>query len=54
MNSESPLTYKCKIQSEISEDVTATVSEDEKFLEWDHLLRKYSQLLNDIINQLSN
>lgn len=43
-----PLKYKVKLCSEISNSPGTSVKEDEKFMLWDRVLRKYENLLSEI------
>lgn len=44
--------YKIKIQSEYSNDLNASVKDDEKFQEWDRVLRKFEPAIKDLSSKL--
>ena len=44
--------YKIKIQSEYTDNVNASVKDDETFKEWDRILKKYSNLIIDLNSKL--
>jgi hypothetical protein len=44
--------YKIKIQSEYSNDINASTKDDEKFQEWDRLLRKYQGAILELNSKL--
>ena len=52
-DSENPLTYKVKLQSEFTSDLNATLKENEKFKEWGRLLKKYKFMLSDFNKALT-
>lgn len=51
-SSTSPLKYKLKIVSEYSENPSTSVKNDEKFREWDRILRAYNDLLSEFQGRL--
>lgn len=51
-SSTNPLRYKLKIVSEYSEDPNTSVKNDEKFREWDRILRAYNDLLTEFQSRL--
>ncbi len=50
--SSNPLTYKVKLVSEASGYASTSVKSDEKFKEWDRVLRKYQSVLDELQNRL--
>jgi hypothetical protein len=54
VNTDSPLTYKVKIQSEYSDDSSVSTKDDEKFKEWDRVLKKYRGLLMNFNSKLTS
>ncbi len=50
--STNPLTYKVKLVSESSGSAMTSVKDDEKFKEWDRVLRKYQSVLDELQNRL--
>jgi hypothetical protein len=40
--------YKIKVQSEYSNDISSSVKDDEKFQEWDRMLRKYESTIKEL------
>ena len=50
--SSNPLTYKVKLVSEASGMAMTSVKADEKFKEWDRVLRKYQSVLDELQNRL--
>ena len=50
--SSNPLTYKVKLVSESSGYASTSVKSDEKFKEWDRVLRKYQSVLDELQNRL--
>lgn len=51
-SSVDPLQYKVKICSEISSESGTDVKKDEKFKEWDRILRKYNSLISELQTRL--
>jgi hypothetical protein len=51
-SSSEPLKYKIKICSEISDESGADVKKDEKFKEWDRILRKYEPVVGELQSRL--
>lgn len=49
----SPLTFKIKLNSESSGNNATSVKADEQFREWDRILRKYGNVINDFSTRLS-
>lgn len=49
-----PLTFKVKLVSEYSGDHGTSVKADEKFREWDRILRKYQNVITDFQTRLGN
>jgi len=49
-----PLTFKIKLVSEYSGKSGTSVKADEKFKEWDRVLRKYKNIITDFSNRLSS
>ena len=43
-----PLTYKIKVQSEYSSDINANTKENDKYREWDRILKKYKNIFFDL------
>lgn len=54
LGSSEPLTYKVKIISEQSGIPNTSVKRDERFREWDRILRKYGTLINEIQSRLAS
>ena len=52
-DTETPLTYKIKVQSEYTDDVNASAKDDEKFKEWDRVLKKYANVFSDFNKTLT-
>jgi len=52
LGSTSPLYYKVKIVSEQSGESGTSPKADEKFQEWDRVLRKYEGVVNELQNRL--
>ena len=50
--STDPLSYKVKLVSEASGSASTSVKSDEKFKEWDRVLRKYQSVLDELQNRL--
>jgi hypothetical protein len=48
-----PLTFKVKLNSEFSGNNATSVKADEQFREWDRILRKYGNVINDFATRLS-
>jgi hypothetical protein len=48
----SPLTFKVKLNSEFSGFNGTSVKADEAFIEWDRVLRKYQNVINDFSTRL--
>ena len=53
-SSSSPLKYKIKLLSEISDIPNTSVKADEKFHEWDRLLRRYENVINEFQTRLGS
>jgi len=53
MGNSNPLLYKVKLISERSEQEGASPKDDEKFSEWDRLLRAYENIINEMQSRLS-
>lgn len=53
LGSSDPLTYKVKLISEQSEQPQTSVKSDELFKEWDRVLRKYKEIINEIQTRLT-
>jgi hypothetical protein len=51
-SSSSPLKYKIKIISEISDSPNSSVKDDDKFKEWDRILKKYDGLITEFQTRL--
>lgn len=51
-SSSEPLKYKVKICSEISDESGTDVKKDEKFHEWDRILRKFEPLIGELQSRL--
>lgn len=49
-----PLTYKVKLVSEYSGEAGTSVKADEKYHEWDRVLRKYKNIINDFSTRLGD
>jgi len=54
LGSADPLTYKVKLVSEESRSPQTSVKSDEAFKEWDRVLRKYKEIVNELSSRLSN
>lgn len=52
-SSSSPLKYKIKIISEIADKPNQSVKDDDKFKEWDRILRAYDGLITEFQSRLS-
>jgi len=52
LGSNDPLYYKIKLMSEQSGEPGTSPKSDEKFQEWDRVLRKYESVVNEIQNRL--
>lgn len=52
-SSSEPLKYKVKIISEYSDDAKVSVNDDEKFKEWDRILRAYNELISELQGRLN-
>lgn len=52
LGSNNPLYYKIKLMSEQSGEPGTSPKSDEKFQEWDRVLRKYEGVVNEIQNRL--
>jgi hypothetical protein len=53
LGSSDPLTYKIKLISEQSGQPQTSVKSDELFKEWDRVLRKYKEVINEIQTRLT-
>jgi len=53
LGSSDPLTYKVKLVSEQSGQPQTSVKSDELFKEWDRILRKYKEVVNEIQTRLT-
>lgn len=47
-----PLTFKVKLNSEYSGSSTTSVKADEQFRDWDRILRKYRNVINDFSSRM--
>ena len=52
LGDETPLKYVVKVNSEHSDDESATVKDDEKFQEWDRVLNSYKDLISEMQGRL--
>lgn len=52
LGSSDPLSYKIKLVSEQSEKAATSVKSDELYKEWDRVLRKYQNILDELQNRL--
>ena len=52
-SSFNPLKYKIKIVSEYADTPDQSVKDDDKFIEWDRILKKYSELITEFQTRLS-
>lgn len=53
LSKSNPLTFKVKLNSEYSGTHGASVKADEQFREWDRILRKYRNVINDFSTRLT-
>jgi len=53
LGSSDPLTYKVKLVSEESGQPMTSVKSDELFKEYDRVLRKYKEIINEIETRLT-
>jgi hypothetical protein len=53
LGSSDPLSYKVKLISEQSAQPQTSVKSDELFKEWDRILRKYKEVVNEIQTRLT-
>jgi hypothetical protein len=53
LGSSDPLSYKVKLISEQSQQPQSSVKSDELFKEWDRILRKYKEVVNEIQTRLT-
>ena len=53
LSKSNPLTFKVKLVSECSGVNGTSVKADEQYRDWDRLLRKYKNIINDFSNRLS-
>jgi hypothetical protein len=53
LGSSDPLTYKVKLISEQSGQPQTSVKSDELFKEWDRVLRKYKEIINEVQTRLA-
>ena len=53
LGNSDPLSYKIKLISEQSGQPTTSVKSDELFKEWDRVLRKYKEVINEIQGRLT-
>lgn len=53
LGSSDPLSYKVKLISEQSGQPQTSVKSDELFKEWDRILRKYKEIINEIETRLT-
>ena len=53
LGSSDPLTYKVKLISEQSGQPQTSVNSDELFKEWDRVLRKYKEIINEVQTRLT-
>lgn len=49
-----PLMYKVKLISEESQEASTSVKKDEKFREWDRVLRTYEDIIDELKSRLAN
>lgn len=54
LSNSNPLTYKIKLVSEYSGGTNTSVKSDERFHEWDRVLRKYQNIISDFQTRLGN
>lgn len=54
LSKSDPLTFKVKLVSEYSGAAMTSVKADEQFREWDRILRKYQNTINDFTTRLGN
>lgn len=54
LGNSSPLTFKIKLVSEASGEQGTSSKSDEKFRDWDRVLRKYSNVISDFQTRLGN
>ena len=54
LGKSSPLTFKVKLVSEYSGESNTSVKADERFHEWDRVLRKYQNTIGDFQNRLAS
>ncbi len=54
LGNSKPLTYKVKIESQYSDDEKASAKDDEKFKDWDRILKKYENLISEFQSRLGN
>jgi hypothetical protein len=52
LGDSNPLKYVVKVNTEHSDDETATVKDDEKFQEWDRVLNSYKDLISELQGRL--
>ncbi len=53
LSKSEPLTFKIKLNSEYSGNSGTSVKADEQFREWDRILRKYRNVINDFSTRLA-
>lgn len=53
LGSTTPLTYKVKIVSEYSGEPGTSVKDDQKFKEWDRVLRKYENIIPEMQSRVT-
>ncbi len=54
LGNSSPYTIKIKLVSEYSGEAGTSSKADEKFREWDRVLRRYENLIGDLQTRLGN
>ena len=54
LSNSNPLAYKIKIESQYSEEERVSAKDDEKFKDWDRILKKYDNLINEFQSRLGN
>ncbi len=54
LSNSNPLGYKIKIESQYSDEENVSAKSDEKFKEWDRVLKKYDNLISEFQTRLGN
>jgi hypothetical protein len=54
LSNSNPLTFKVKMVSEHSDVAGTGVKDDERFKEWDRVLKKYQNIITDFQTRLAN